>query len=193
MHAALDLVDLPDRMDRFWPVAERSLRRAYGSRPDCDYWLRQVVRLVEELAKARPADLRQRDEKRGEWWLQGSVVGYSAYVDRFAGDLRRMQDKLPYLKELGVSYLHLLPLLKARQGQNDGGFAVSDFGVVDPRFGTNADLEDLARTAHKADLSLVVDLVCTHTADDHAWAKAARSGDQRFKDYYIVAPDRRTV
>ncbi|MGZ3279515.1 MAG: alpha-amylase family glycosyl hydrolase [Caulobacteraceae bacterium] len=145
------------------------------------------------MAEARPADLRLRDRNRGQWWLQGGVVGYSAYVDHFSGDLRRMQDKLPYLKDLGVSYLHLLPLLKARQGENDGGFAVSDFGVVDPRFGTNADLEDLARKAHQADLALVIDLVCNHSADDHPWAKAARAGDEQFKDYYVVVPDLGTV
>ncbi|MGZ6016843.1 MAG: alpha-amylase family glycosyl hydrolase, partial [Phenylobacterium sp.] len=92
-----------------------------------------------------------------------------------------------------VSYLHLLPLFKTREGENDGGFAVSDFGAVDARLGTMADLSDLARTARKAGLRLVLDLVCNHTADDHAWAQAARSGDAEYRDYYHVLPDLETV
>ena len=121
------------------------------------------------------------------------MVGYSAYVDRFAGDLVQMQGRLPYLKDLGVGYLHLLPLFKAREGENDGGFAVSDFTAVEPRLGTTADLRELATAAHQADIRLVLDLVCNHTSDDHAWARAARAGDECYRDYYCVAPDSATV
>jgi amylosucrase len=191
MHACLDMgrLELPERMERYWPVAEACLRRVYGSRPDCDAWLQRIAGVVAALAQARAPDLRLRDQERAGWWRQGGVIGYSAYADRFAGDLRQLQDRLPYLKELGVTYLHLLPLFRTREGENDGGFAVSDFGAVDPRFGTTADLRDVARAAHEAGLSLVLDLVCNHTADDHAWAKAARSGDEEYRDYYIVLPD----
>ncbi len=184
-----DQLDLRARMERFWPAAEANLRRVYGARPDCDAWIERIARAVAAFAEQRSPDLRRRDEAQGRWWVQGRVVGYSAYVDRFAGDLRRLRDRLPYLEDLGVSYLHLLPLLKARQGDSDGGFAVSDFGVVDPRLGTNADLLDLAKSAHERGLNLVLDLVCNHTADDHAWAIAARSGDPVYRDYYIVEPD----
>ena len=55
-------------------------------------------------------------------------MGYVAYVDRFAGTLRGVRERLPYLRELGVSYLHLMPLLRMRQEPNDGGYAVSDYG-----------------------------------------------------------------
>ena len=191
MHAPLDQygLDLPGRMDRFWPVAEACLRRVYGSRSDCEVWLQGIARVVRELGEARPPELALRDRTRHQWWRTGSMVGYSAYADRFAGDLNGLQRRLSYLRELGVTYLHLLPLLKAREGENDGGFAVSDFGSVEPRLGTTADLQDLARTAHAMDLNLVLDLVCNHTSDDHAWAKAARSGDGKYRDYYIVLPD----
>ena len=167
--------------------------RVYGSRPDCEAWLHRIDRVVRELAAARPAELCRRDQAVGPWWRDGAMVGYSAYVDRFAGDLRRMRGRLPYLSELGVNYLHLLPLLKAREGENDGGFAVSDFGAVEPRLGTTADLRDLAAAAHEAGIKLVLDLVCNHTADDHAWAQAARSGDEQYRDYYCVVPDSGTV
>ena len=191
MHDALDpgQLDLAERMDRFWPIAEACLSRIYGGRADCEAWLQRIRGVVWEIAQARAPDLRLRDQGRAQWWRAGGVVGYSTYVDRLAGDLRRLKDRLPYLNELGVSYLHLLPLFRARDGENDGGFAVSDFGAVDPRFGDNADLQELAKAAHERGLSLVLDLVCNHTADDHTWAKAARSGEKEYRDYYTVLTD----
>src|SRR3712207_7360624 len=50
--------------------------------------------------------------------------GYVCYVDRFCGTLDRLRDHLDYLGELGITYLHLMPLLKPREGENDGGYAV---------------------------------------------------------------------
>ena len=189
----VDQADIQRRVERFWPIAETCLRRVYGLRPDCESWLDFIERAVRELAAARPAGLRQRDSASDPWWRDGKMVGYSAYVDRFAGDLPRMRGRLSYLTELGVNYLHLLPLLKAREGENDGGFAVSDFGAVEPSLGTTADLRDLAAAAHEAGISLVVDLVCNHTSDDHAWAQAARAGDEKYRDYYLVVPAAETV
>lgn len=191
--ADVPLLEVEDRIGRFWPVAESCLTRLYGSHPDFESWLQCISRVVREFAAARPAELRQGDRSGAEWWREGRAIGYSAYVDRLAGDLQRLQTRVPYLKELGVSYLHLLPLFKTRAGENDGGFAVSDFGAVDPRLGTTSDLQDLARMARGAGVRLVLDLVCNHTADDHAWAKAARAGDEQYRDYYRVLPDAETV
>lgn len=189
----VDQADIQGRVERFWPIAEACLLRVYGSRPDCQFWLDSIAGLVRELAAARSVELRRRDQASDQWWRDSSMVGYSAYVDRLAGDLGRMRGRLPYLKDLGVGYLHLLPLFKTRRGENDGGFAVSDFAAVEPRLGTTADLRELATAAHEAGVRLVLDLVCNHTSDDHAWARAARSGDERYRDYYCVVPDSDTV
>ena len=54
------------------------------------------------------------------------MMGYVCYVDRFAQDLPGVAQKIPYLQELGVTYLHLMPLLQTRPGPNDGGYAVRD-------------------------------------------------------------------
>ena len=191
--AEVPQLEVDDRMERFWPIAEACLFRLYGSRPDFDSWLQRVSRVVKEFSAARSAELRVDDQPRADWWREGRAIGYSAYVDRMAGDLQRLQTRIPYLKELGVSYLHLLPLFKAREGESDGGFAVSDFGVVDARLGTIADLQDLAGTARKAGMRLVLDLVCNHTSDDHAWAQAARSGDEEYRDFYCVVPDAEAI
>jgi amylosucrase len=198
MDADLDIGDgeVDERARRLWPIAEQSLGQLYGSRDDFQTWRERIYRQVHAAAAARPADLRAADrmaERQGGWWKAPSVVGYSAYVDRFAGDLAHLEGRLGYLKELGVTYLHLLPLLKAREGDSDGGFAVADFGAVDPRLGSMADLEGLARSARKLGIGLVLDLVCNHTADEHAWARAARAGDPEYRAYYHVLADQAEV
>jgi len=89
-----------------------------------------------------------------------------------------------------VTYLHLMPLLKTRPAPNDGGYAVSDYRAVEPRFGTMADLESLAATLRAEGIRLCLDLVFNHTADDHHWARAAAAGDDEKRDYYRTFPDR---
>ena len=92
---------------------------------------------------ARPADLRDVDRRREvdpRWYQHQRMVGYVAYTDRFAGTLEKLSGRLDYLAELGVTYLHLMPLLKPREGANDGGYAVADYRAVDPRVGTMDDL-----------------------------------------------------
>ena len=91
---------------------------------------------------------------------------------------------------LGVRYLHLLALLKAREGDSDGGYAVSDYGTVRPDLGTMDDLESLATDLRHRGVSLVIDLVLNHVAREHEWAVKARGGDPRYRDYFHVFPDR---
>ena len=68
-----------------------------------------------------------------DWFQHPGMVGYVCYADRFAGDLRGLASRLDYLSELGVTYLHLMPLLRSRPGENDGGYAVQAYDEVDPR------------------------------------------------------------
>ena len=85
--------------------------------------------------RARPscALLDHEREITPDWLQREQALGYVAYADRFAGTLAGVRERLPYLRELGVSYLHLMPLLHARPEPNDGGYAVVDYGAVDPR------------------------------------------------------------
>src|SRR5919205_351543 len=107
------------------------------------------------------------------------AVGYVAYADRFAGTLAGVRERLPYLRELGVTYLHLMPLLQARPAPNDGGYAVADYGAVEPALGTMVDLRALADDLRAAGMALCIDVVLNHTAREHAWAQAAIGGDAR--------------
>ena len=112
------------------------------------------------------------------------------YADLFAGNLRGVMEQLPYLKELGVTYLHLMPLLKMPHPQSDGGYAVEDFDAVDPALGTNEELIALTRALRASGISLCLDFVMNHTADTHEWAMRAKAGDTQAQAYYFCYPDR---
>ena len=118
------------------------------------------------------------------------MIGYVCYADRFAGSLPGVREHLDYLAELGVTYLHLMPLLRPRDGENDGGYAVADYAAVDPRLGSMADLQALAADLHERGIALCVDLVLNHTAQEHEWARKALAGDPEAQAMYLIYPDR---
>jgi amylosucrase len=118
------------------------------------------------------------------------MIGYVCYADRFADSLRGLREHLDYLAELGVTYLHLMPLLRPRDGDSDGGYAVADYGAVDPRVGSMADLEVLAAELHGHGIALCIDLVLNHTAREHEWARKAQAGDSACREMYLIYPDR---
>ncbi len=171
-------------LDVFEPLA-----RVYGD----DDLLDRLVRVALTAAADRPVQLRELDRRREvdhNWYQRARMVGYVAYTDRFAGDLRGLPDKLGYLGELGVTYLHLMPLLRPRPGENDGGYAVIDYRAVDPRLGTMDDLTAVADALHEQGMSLCVDLVLNHTAREHPWARGWAAGDPAYADFYFSFPDR---
>ena len=113
--------------------------------------------LEQEMAEAynaRSAELKALDKARSadpEWYKRGNMFGMTMYTDLFAGNLKELAKKLPYLKEQKLTYLHLMPLLQMPHPHNDGGYAVEDFDTVDPALGTNKDLENLTRELRKAE------------------------------------------
>ncbi len=165
----------------------------YGGRPD---FKQQMVSLVETLALRyieRSPHLRKSDlarERDYDWFMSQKWVGMALYCDRFAGDLKGLREKLPYLQELGINLVHVMPILDCPEGASDGGYAVRDFHRVDARFGSNEDLETLAATLKKRDMLLVLDVVVNHTSDEHEWARRARMGEKKYQDYYYVFDDR---
>jgi amylosucrase len=165
----------------------------YGDRTDTGALVRALVGTALDAAAARPWPLRVLDRRREVdpgWFQRSRAIGYACYTDRFAGTLAGVRDKLDYLTELGVTYLHLMPLLKPRDGANDGGYAVADYTAVDPRLGTMADLEELAADLRGRNIALCVDLVLNHTAKEHAWARRAAAGDPFHRAFYLTFPDR---
>ena len=187
----LDSELVVERLRRWWPEAEAALRRVYGAAVDdvADGLGTTLLQLVAD----RSSELRRLDSRREavpDWFQRPRMVGYVCYADRFAGDLRSVAGHLDYLSELGVTYLHLMPLLRPREGENDGGYAVQSYEEVDPALGTMDDLEALAAALRQRGMSLCVDVVMNHTAREHEWAQRALAGDPTYLDFYLTFPDR---
>ena len=165
----------------------------YSDVADVDELATRLVLDALRAAAARPPGLRRLDRRREidpAWFQRSRMIGYVCYADRFAGSLRGVREHLDYLVELGVTYLHLMPLLRPRAGESDGGYAVADYDQVDPRIGTMADLQALASDLHERGITLCVDLVLNHTAREHEWARRAVAGEPGFREMYLVYPDR---
>lgn len=175
------------------PRLYRQLASLYGEHPGFGQWYGDLLGSIGALLAARPAELLALDARRSAdpgWFQRQDMLGYSAYVDRFGGDLRGVGRRIGHLRKLGVRYLHLLPFLRARAGENDGGFAVASFDEVEPALGSMDDLEALCAHLREADISLCADFVLNHVADDHPWALQARAGDSHKRAFFHVFPDR---
>ncbi|MBU6248674.1 MAG: amylosucrase [Xanthomonadaceae bacterium] len=184
------------RFDRAGEALVARLASLYGHRDGFADWLGALCQSLGALAAARPGDLAALDrarESRPDWFIEQRMLGYSAYVDRFGGTLAGVAGRIPHLAQLGVDYLHLLPFLRARSGDSDGGFAVASFDEVDPAYGSMADLDALTARLREAGISLCSDLVLNHVADDHAWARAAMAGDADRRAFFHVLTDRAQV
>lgn len=181
------------RLRQHFPRFFRHLHAIYGDQYDFFFHLEQILITTVQGYNDRPAELRALDEQReaDETWFQSErMMGAFCYVDRFADDLRGVRAKIPYFKELGLTYLHLMPLYATPDQNNDGGYAVSSVREVNPRLGTMDDLRDLAAALRSEGVSLVLDLVFNHTADEHEWARRAQAGDPEFQAYYHLFDDR---
>ncbi|MGI8475365.1 MAG: amylosucrase [Thermomicrobiales bacterium] len=182
------------RLDAHFGALFEPLRRVYGGRYDFFFHLERFLELAVGSAFARPEPMRRLDEERGEepgWFVSERIIGAVCYVDRFAGDLDGVSARIPYFRELGLTYLHLMPLFAAPAGNSDGGYAVSSYRDVDPALGTMAELTELAAELRVAGISLVLDFVFNHTSDKHAWAKEARADpDDEERNAYLMFTDR---
>ncbi|WP_424952199.1 alpha-amylase family protein [Deinococcus sp.] len=173
------------RLERYGPDLRESLGAVYGeATPDLYLRLQDALLLGYH---ERPAELKRLDEARllrPDWLQQETMLGYVAYTDRFAGTLKGVGEHLGYLQELGVGYLHLMPLLMPREGENDGGYAVADYRAVRPDLGSMQHLSDLAHELRAHGISLCLDLVLNHVAQEHEWARRAQAGEAKYQAYF---------
>lgn len=123
-----------------------------------------------------------------------SVV-YQIYVKSFCdsdgdglGDLPGITSKLDYLAELGVDYLWLTPFYPSPQ--RDGGYDISDYRAVDPRYGTMGDFDELVAAARERGMGIMLDMVLCHTSCEHEWFQRALAGDEKYRAYYILRDGR---
>ena len=140
----------------------------------------------------RNTELKKLDRQRvknPDWYKQNDLLGMMMYTNAFAGTLKGVKEKLPYVKSCGVNYLHFMPLLESPKGRDDGGYAVADFRKVKPELGTMEDLENLTAECHRQGISCCLDFVMNHTSEDHEWARAARNGDPVARSRYFFYDD----
>jgi amylosucrase len=182
-----------DRLRRHFPRLFEHLHGLYGDDHDFYYHLESILASATEMWLDRPAELKALDAMREadpHWYQSNRMVGAMCYVDLFGEDLQGLRQRIPYLSELGITYLHLMPMFEVPAGDNDGGYAVSSYRKVEPRLGTMEDLAELATELRHHGISLTLDFVFNHTSDEHEWAKQALAGDREYQAYYRMYPDR---
>ena len=181
------------RLEENFPTLFRHLIELYGHHFDFFYHLEKLLETMALKWLERSPELKSSDglrEADPSWFQSGRLIGAMAYVDLFAGDISGLREKIPYLQELGITYLHLMPLYRTPDGDDDGGYAVSSYREVDAGLGTMEGLRELAAELRQHGISLVLDFVFNHTSDEHEWAQRAREGDEICQDYYLMFDSR---
>ncbi len=181
------------RLEQHFPALLSELQILYGARADFAQHVKDLFLQSYQSLQRRPEDMHILDAQREadpRWFHSEKMLGGVCYVDLYAGNLKGVQARIPYFKELGLTYLHLMPPFKCPEVHNDGGYAVSSYRETNPAIGSIEDLRELAAALRKEGISLVLDFIFNHTSDEHVWAKACLAGDPQYQDFYYVFPDR---
>jgi amylosucrase len=184
-HTAQWEKEFADRFEARFDELKWLYCEVYNNDMQAFYWLTGAMY---EYYQKRGKALKKLDRERERtpfWYSTNDLVGMMLYVDNFADNLKGVKEKIDYIKESGVNYLHLMPLLKSPKDRSDGGYAVADFRRVQPELGTMKDLEALTAECHRNEISVCLDFVMNHTSEDHVWAKAARAGDEDARKRYF--------
>lgn len=138
------------------------------------------------------AELSEATKVSSDWW-RGGVI-YQIYPRSFQdsngdgiGDLKGIAQRLGYIASLGVDAIWISPFFKSPM--KDFGYDVSDYRDVDPMFGTLDDFRQLLDQAHGLGLKVMIDLVLSHTSDQHPWFSESRSGRDNPKSDWFVWSD----
>lgn len=179
------------QLEIWFPELFRNAFDLYGHRWDFFFHIEQLFQSLVTAYANRPelqiqTDLQRVDQP--QWFQDRSMVGAMLYIDRFAGTIGNLKSKLNYIQELGIRYLHLMPLFSVPKSENDGGYAISSYREVNPQLGTIKDLAELAEEMKRRNICLVLDFVFNHTSDEHDWAKMAKNGNQEYRDFYYMFP-----
>ncbi len=126
-----------------------------------------------------------------DWW-RGAVI-YQVYPRSFqdsdgdgVGDIRGIADRLDYIAGLGADAIWISPFFTSPM--KDFGYDVSNYKDIDPMFGTLADFDAMIAKAHDLGLKIMIDLVLSHTSDQHPWFMESRaSRDNPKADWYVWA------
>ena len=165
-------------------------RELYGDNDITNYRYGQLEDIIAKAKKERPAALKKADKGGSGWYISEKMVGIMLYVDKFSHDLYEFEKRIDYLAELGVTYVHFMPLLKSREGNNDGGYAVADYLSIEEKLGDMKQFERVMGLLKKKGIRTCIDFVLNHTAKEHEWARRCREGDPDYRDMYYMFDDR---
>lgn len=160
--------------------------KMYGDYHDVDKKYQELLDIIATAKQERSAELKKQDKKGNQWYLSQKNVGIMLYVDKFSKNLKGFEKRIDYLVDLGITYVHFMPLLKSREGNNDGGYAVADYLDVDAKFGTMKQFEKVIAMLKEKGIRTCIDFVLNHTAKEHIWAQKFLAGDPEYDDMYIA-------
>ncbi len=125
------------------------------------------------------------------YWYKDAII-YEAHVRAFfdsngdgVGDFPGFTQKLPYLHDLGVTCVWLLPFYPSPL--RDDGYDIADYTSINPLYGTLDDFKRFLDSAHALNLRVLTELVINHTSDQHPWFQRARRAPRGSseRDYYV--------
>ena len=130
------------------------------------------------------------DSKENTDWWRGAVI-YQIYPRSFndsnadgVGDLKGITERLAYISDLGVDAIWICPFYASPMA--DGGYDVSDYRAVHPMFGTLNDFDVLIQQAHQFKIKVMIDLVLSHTSNQHEWFKQSQKKKKnKYSDWYV--------
>jgi len=129
--------------------------------------------------------------ERNPLWYKDAVI-YEVHVKTFCdsngdgiGDFRGLSSKLPYLRDLGVTAIWVLPFYPSPL--RDDGYDIADYRGIHPDYGTLRDFQDFLREAHALGMRVITELVLNHTSDQHPWFQKARRAKpgSPWRDFYV--------
>lgn len=124
-----------------------------------------------------------------KWWKKSVVyqiypLSFNDSNDDGIGDLKGIEEKIPYLHELGIDVIWLNPIFQSPLVDN--GYDISNYEEILPQYGTKKDFLELLKTAHNHGIKIILDLVVNHTSNQHKWfIESCKSKHNPYADFYI--------
>lgn len=169
-----------------------SISKVYGE-DKTDEIYNRIVEIAKQAKEKRPGVLKQDDLNRASDWYKDEVI-YMFYVDQFGtvtpertNQFKDTIKMLPYLKDLGVTTLYMLPF--ADSPMEDAGFDVKNPQNVRQDLGGKIQFEEFIKEAKAQGFNIKADLVLNHFSDQHEWFKQAMNGDVSKLDYFVTRED----
>lgn len=169
-----------------------SISKVYGEDKTVEIYNR-IVEIAKQAKEKRPEVLKQDDLNRASDWYKDEVI-YMFYVDQFGtvtpertNQFKDTIKMLPYLKDLGVTTLYMLPF--ADSPMEDAGFDVKNPQNVRQDLGGKTQFEEFIKEAKAQGFNIKADLVLNHFSDQHEWFKQAMNGDVSKLDYFVTRED----